>query len=413
MNFFGAIRGIGPLTQHGLGGSGELPVPMMFAVVGATWALTLSFAVVAWAWREPRFVGEAAVEPPPRRHWLAVVGLVVAAVVFGELFTGPHTDENHGLGLVYIVVWVGLVPLALIFGHVWRDLSPWRTVQGLVGPAVGRRDGVFRYPRGLGYWPAAVGLFAFGWLELASPDPASVTAVRTWVSAYAAITVIGGVLFGPVWYDRADPFDVYSAIVAKASPFVRDGRWAPHNPLRSLVTIPIDRGLLAVIATLLGSTAFDSFSDLTLWQRGHHDVTVTTAALLGFCVAAAMLFGLATMSTGGISLRERPKLPAQYAHSLVPIAIGYVLAHYLTALVGQGPELVGLPDMEDFVSAHAGVLAVVKVTLVVLGHVLAVLAAHDRALVLLPRAHRLTGQLTMLVLMVGYTFVGLFLLLTT
>jgi hypothetical protein len=39
-----------------------------------------------------------------------------------------------------------------------------------------------------------------------------------------------------------------------------------------------------------------------------------------------------------------------------------------------------------------------------------VVAAHDRALVLLPTAHRLTGQLAMLVLMVAYTFTGLYLL---
>jgi hypothetical protein len=69
--------------------------------------------------------------------------------------------------------------------------------------------------------------------------------------------------------------------------------------------------------------------------------------------------------------------------------------------------------MEGFTAGLHGVLAVIKVTLVVLGHIVAVLSAHDRALVLLPKAHRLTGQLVMLVLMVGYTFVGLFLLLAT
>ncbi len=44
------------------------------------------------------------------------------------------------------------------------------------------------------------------------------------------------------------------------------------------------------------------------------------------------------------------------------------------------------------------------------GHVLAVIAAHDRALALLPKAHRLSGQLALFVLMVTYTFTGLFLL---
>lgn len=404
---------IGPLVQHGMGESAELPVPMMYAVVGASWALTLSFAVVAWAWRAPKFGGEVAAEPPVRRPWLAVVGLGVTALVLGALFAGPNTDENLGLPALYTGVWVGLVPLALIAGHVWRDLSPWRTIQAVVGRAAGRSDGWLPYPARLGYWPAALGLFAFVWLELASPDPDSVSAVRIWVGVYVVVTVAGGLVFGPRWFDRADPFDVYSAVVARISPLVRDGRWAPHNPLRSLPTIPIDAGLLAVIAAILGSTAFDSFSELPLWTRGEPGVLATSLALLGFCAVAHVLFAVAATSTGGLAGSERRALPAAYAHALIPIAVGYVLAHYLTVLIGTAALFLDIHDATNFIARHASSLAVVKVVLVVLGHVVAVLAAHDRALVLLPKAHRLTGQLVMLVLMVGYTFIGLFLLLTT
>ncbi len=46
------------------------------------------------------------------------------------------------------------------------------------------------------------------------------------------------------------------------------------------------------------------------------------------------------------------------------------------------------------------------------GHVLGVIAAHDRALRLLPRRDQLTGQLPLLIVMVGYTLSGLYLLLT-
>ncbi len=407
------ISGVGPLVAHGMGESAELPVPMMYAVVGASWALTLSFVVVAWAWREPRFGDEAATDEPPRRPWLAVVGLVASGLILGALFAGPNADENLGMPAIYTGVWVGLVPLALVAGHVWRDLSPWRTIQAVLGRVVRRPDGWLTYPERLGYWPAAVGLFAFVWLELASPHPASVTDMRVWISVYAVLTIVGGLAFGPRWYDRADPFDVYSAFVAKLSPLVRDGRWAPHNPLRTLPTVPIAPGILAVVVTILGSTAFDSFSELATWKRVGAGVGLTSLALLGFCLIAAGLFAAATMATGGVVGRERFRLPSAYAHALIPIAVGYVLAHYLTALITTLATFVDLHDAARFVADHATSLAVVKVTLVVLGHVVAVLAAHDRALVLLPKAHRLTGQLVMLVLMVGYTFVGLFLLLTT
>ncbi len=373
------------LAAHGVGGPTDLPVPLLYSIVGATWALTLSFVVLVFAWREPRF-SAGPERARARRPWLAVVGLGLATWLVLLLFFGPDERTATGLRAVYIYLWVGLVPLALVFGDVWRDLSLWRTIQALVGRLTRRPDGVIRYPDALGYWPAAAGIFSFVWLELASPDPTSITAVRAWVASYAVAMIMGGVVFGPRWFDRADPFDVYSAVVARV------GRWR-------LASTPAAAGLVPLLATLVGSTAFDSFTGTAYWQRVDRSVLESSLWLLGFCATVAVLFALAAMATGGVTLRERLLLPRLYAHSLVPIAVGYVLAHYLTLLL-------------DVLGAYPTPLAVVKVLLVVTGHVLAVVAAHDCALRVLPAEHRLTGQLGMLLLMVAITYTGLFLLLT-
>ena len=414
----------GPLSAHGIGGSTDLPIPFLYAMVGASWALTISFAVLALAWREPRFAGETTSAQPIRRPWLAVLGLVIAGWVLLALYVGPQTSGNGAMGAVYVLIWVGLVPLALLFGHVWRDLSPWRTAQQLIGKIVGRPEGFVCYRAGLGYWPAALGLFAFVWLELASPDPGSVGAVRIWVGLYAVAMIGGGVAFGPRWFDRADPFDVYSAIVARLSPFVDNGHWRLHNPLRRLPAIAIDRGLIAVVAVLLGSTAYDSFSASSYWQSKSTSELTNTIVLLIFIGVVASLFWCASQATGGLGDADRAALPGKFAHSLTPIVVGYVFAHYLTFLVekgqralvqlgdplGRGWHLFGDFEPSLWLSEHTSTLAALKVGFVVTGHVLAVIAAHDRALILLPKAHRLSGQLAMLVLMVAYTFTGLFLL---
>jgi hypothetical protein len=404
------------LATHGLGGSTDLPIPFIYAMVGASWALTISFAVLALAWKEPRFADEPpSLDPPAPRRWRQVLGLVLTAWGLVALYAGPSDSSNAGLQAFYVFVWVGLVPLALVLGHVWRDLSPWRTLTGA---------GRWAYPERLGYWPAAAGLLAFVWLELASPDPGSVGAVRLWVLLYAVAMLLGGAAFGPRWFDRADPFDVYSAIVARLSPFVQDGRWRMHNPLRSLPEVPVAPGLVAVLAVLLGSTAYDSFSASSFWQGRSVSDAQGTATLVGFCVVVGTLFVLAARATGGVSREDRRALPGRLAHSLVPIVVGYIFAHYLTYLVekgqtafyalldplGRGWAPLGDPDPSFFLSEHTSTLAALKVTFVVAGHVLAVIAAHDRALVLLPRAHRLSGQLGMLLLMVAYTFTGLYLL---
>ncbi len=414
------------LPAHGVGGATDLPIPYAYALVGAAWALAISFAVLAFAWKEPRLQRpEPALDrqggaEPPRRAWLAVLGLAITAWFLGTLFLGPDDATNPGLGAVYILTWVGLVPLALLAGHVWKDLSPWRTAQWAIGRLTGRREGFATYPEGLGYWPAAVGLFGFVWLELVSPDAGDVGTVRTWVAAYAVLTVAGGVVFGPRWFDRADPFDVYSAFVARLAPLVDRRRFAPHNPLVSLPHLPIRAGLVAVIAVLLGSTAFDSFSASPFWQRQGASTFVSTLMLLLFAVVVATAFWLASRATGGVSRAERRALPGETAHTLVPIVVGYIFAHYLSYLAEGGQRAVvgllqqiGLGDdltVSYFLSEHPDVLAIYKVMFVVAGHVVAVVAAHDIALKVLPRAHRLTGQLAMLVLMVAYTFGGIYLL---
>lgn len=375
------------LASHGVGGPADLPVPLLYSIVGATWALTLSFVVLLLAWREPKFADEPdAMSERPRRRWLAALGLIAFAWLAYALYGGPSDESNTGIRAVYIYVWVGLVPLALAAGDVWRDLSPWRTVQSVVGRLAGRPDGWLRYPDVAGYWPAAVGVFSFVWMELASPDPSSAATVRAWVALYAGVSVAGGMLFGPRWFDRADPLDVYSSLVARL------GRWR-------IAATPTAPGLVAFLAVLVGSTAFDSFSGTTYWQSADRSVLTSTLWLFGFCAIVAVLFGLAAMSTGGVTAPERRRLPQLYAHSLIPIAVGYVLAHYLTLLL-------------DVLGRYPTPLAVLKVTFVVLGHLLAVVAAHDCALRVLPRAHRMTGQLAMLLLMVSITYTGLFLLLS-
>lgn len=119
-------------------------------------------------------------------------------------------------------------------------------------------------------------------------------------------------------------------------------------------------------------------------------------------------------------------LPRQLACSLTPLVAGYLIAHYLTFLIEKGQATVllfadpldrgwniaGLADREIayVLSSHPSVLATCTVLAVLVGHILGVAAAHDRCLVLLPPRHRLTGQLALMLTMVGFTFTGLYLL---
>ena len=430
------------ILAHGLGGSNDLPIPYTYALIGAAWALTFTFAVVALAWKKPRFdpakpgrplpqAITAVVDAPATRRVVAAAGLLFAVWVTVAAVFGPQDEDNALPGTFYVLLWVGLVALSLAFGPVWRALSPVRTVYRLLPSS--RRPPPLTYPDALGYWPAAAGLFAFVWLELASPDPGSLLAVKIWLSAYLVVTLVGAVGFGTRWTARADPFEVYGVVASRLSPMRRDddGRIVIGNPFDHLPSMPVRPGTVAVLAILLGSTAFDSFSALPLWRNFVDDVSgdaatiavlMRTAGLAFFAAVVATTFWLAARATGGVDPALRQRLPGLMAHSLIPIVIGYVFAHYLTYLVERGQQTVlrladplgtgWLGDAQPayVLSSHPSVLATLKVAFVVGGHVAGVIAAHDRSLRLLPRGHQVTGQLAMMLVMVGYTFTGLYLL---
>lgn len=433
------------VLAHGFGTSKDLPIPPSLAIAGAVAALVISFTVLAVAWRKPRYDEATSGRPAPA--WLSslvastgwrvawrVVGFVLFLYTVVVSVRGEDALTNPFFGIVFVWWWVGLVALSLFFGPVWKAISPVRTINLAFAKLSGSdaRVGVFDYPRWLGHWPAAIGLFAFVWLELVYPFPTELGPVRLWCAVYVALMLIGGALFGDTFYERADPFEVYSTLVGKMSVWgTRDGQLLLRSPLANLDTVVVRPGLVAVLAVLFGSTAFDSFRESSQWVQYIQSTTTSSyllnnVALLVFCVGVGVVFAVACMLTGVGPETSRRSLPDRFAHSIVPIVVGYIVAHYLTYLVeggqktliqasdpfGTGADILGTGDwsINFWLTYHPTFLANVKVAAVVVGHVLGVIAAHDRAVRLLPARHQLTGQLPLLFAMVGFTAGGLYLL---
>jgi hypothetical protein len=431
---------------HGIGGAKDLPVPASYAIIGASVALAVSFVVLALAWRTPRFDAATKGRPVPTRfaafvesRWLAgtlrVAGLLFAGYVGWAALAGPDLVLNPFFGVVYVLLWVGVVFASALLGPVYKAMNPLRTIHLVFTRLTGGRpeDGLLTLPRWVGCWPAALGLFAFVWMELVYPGATYLAPLRLWFAVYIGVVLVGSALFGSVWFERADPFEAYSTLVGHLCVVGRraDGRLVFRSPLGNLDGVPVLPGLVGMVAVLFGSTAFDSFKDSPVWigfvQGLHTDtVWVNFAALVTFCAVVGVTFAAATMATGIHDADRRLLLPDRFAHSVVPIVLGYIVAHYLSFFVetgqqtlaqlsdpmGNGSNLLGTAGLgvDYWLSTHPTFLAVTKVVAVVTGHVLGVIAAHDRAIKLLPRRHQLTGQLPLLLVMVFYTVAGLYLL---
>ena len=428
---------------HGLGGQKDLPIPLSLAVAGSVAALVVSFTVLAVAWRSPRYAtatGRAlpgldrVVVSRPFRATLQVLGLLAAAYVAMVATLGQDLLTNPVFGIVLIWWWVGIVPASLLLGPVWRAISPHRTLVTGLARALGvdPARGVATYPERLGYWPAALGLLAFVWFELVYPFATELGPMRFWLALYVGAMLIGGAVFGTDFFARADPLEVYSSLLARLSVWsTDDGGLRVTSPLANLDRTVPRPGLVAVVAVLFGSTAYDSYRESTAWvQRVQSwDVPTTVVAnlaLVGTIVLVGVLFAGACMLTPVREGTPRTALPAAFAHAIVPIVAGYIIAHYATYLLERGQQtLMQLSDpfstgqdwfgtaglgVDYWLSSHPTALATLKVLAVVVGHVVGVVASHERAVGLLPRRHQLTGQLALLAVMVAFTAGGLSLL---
>ncbi|MFE4922706.1 hypothetical protein [Streptomyces sp. NPDC056661] len=424
------------VLAHGIGSQHDLPLSPFYAFAGAFAALFVSFLALGLLWSASRFRGDRAGRPipfalqrladaRPTRMVARVLGLAAALFVLLHLLLGPNgPDHNPAAGSVYVLLWVGLVPASLLLGPVWRLLNPLRTLHLVVCRALGRDPAAGRpLPVHLGLWPAAAGLLALTWLELVSPDPASSTALLLFLVLHGVVHLTGAARHGARWFDHADAFEVYSGLLARMSPLGRrpaDRRLVLRSPFNGLDAVPQTPGLVATVCVMLGSTAYDGFSDAPSWITTVQTSPLgrTTAATLGLFVAVAVvatLYALCAGATRLISGQLSHPLTA-FAHSLVPIALGYLVAHYFTLFVTEGPHTVMValgadnPAPPEPPLAPGGI-ATLQVAAIVIGHVLGVVAAHDRSVRLFPPARAVAGQLPLLALMVAYTIGGLTLLL--
>ncbi|AEA23889.1 hypothetical protein ACFQ34_32810 [Pseudonocardia benzenivorans] len=423
------------LLAHGVGTRGDLPVPVELAATAAGAVLVGTFVALGLLWRSPRLRGGEAGRPVPApvarlvgspvlRGVLRGLVLVAAVLVVVVGFAGPaQTPRNLAPWVFYVTFWVGLVPASLLLGPVWRVLNPLRSVHaGLAAVArIDPEQGVRDLPARVGLWPAAVSLAAFAWLELVSPEPADPRVVAGVLVGYALVHVGAALVFGRRWFAHGDGFEVWSTLLGSLAPIGRrdDGTLVWRNPADGLDAVRGRPGLVAVVLVLVGSTAFDGLSRSSLWAdnapRG------PLAATLGLVVVTGVVTGLYLLGTwrpDPVRRAEPVRLPTAFAHTIVPIAAGYAVAHYFSLFLfdgqlpfvlasdpfGTGADLLGTAGRAvDYTLVGTVTIAAVQVGAIVVGHVLAAVCAHDRAVQLFPPAIAVRIQYPLLAAMVVLT----------
>jgi hypothetical protein len=445
---------------HGIGGVRDLPVPESFFFSTAAIVLVVSFILLGALWRRPQLeqrgegvlLGGVLQAVYASRILRALVQAASVAlflvVLFSALFGTEVELRNFTPTFVYVIFWLGLPLLSVTLGDVWRVLSPWRAVADAVVWVLERAGyearPLYSFPERLGRYPAAVALFAFVALELAHPRPAAPRTLAIAISLYTYWALAGMAVYGrETWTRSGEGFAVMFNLLSRIAPIgVRERRVVVRWPFTGLGGVDRVPGTLVFVAVMLGSTSFDGFSRTSTWQNllgdvrerlvdrslAVNDLATTGVNLLGLAalVGAVVLTYVVAVESARRLVRAPRNLVPDFVLSLVPIALGYMVAHYFSLFVlqgqfifflasdplGRGWDLFGTADVQpDLTLLSPNTIWYVQVVALVVGHVAGLAIAHDRAVALFEnRENALRSQYPMLALMVLYTVGGLWLL---
>jgi hypothetical protein len=395
----------------------------------------------------------------------------------GAIISGYLVDPISPVPAVlfWIGVWVGLPIVSVLLGNPWSSLSPFRSLFTLLerlAQLVGldRLDAGLAYPAGLARWPAVALLFGVLWCELVLPDSQAPLLVANLLLGYTLVTLLGMATFGRVaWLRNVELFEVLLGWFGRIGPIGRRvvdanacaGCAEGCNPDRcvdcpecAVVAEPSERrpelrpwftGLTEVrgagwsdaafiVLTLAGVT-YDGLSPTAMWGSLLNPIfdalweafgalntvyIVLTGGVLLVWLAFLTAFTIAAWLTRalhdpGQATASLGATAGAYAATLLPIAAGYLIAHYLTLLI-QGllwlPELLANPSstvapMLDWMPVSA--VWYLSVGAIVLGHIVAVVLAHRHALREAAGRPVLAG-LPLVLLMVAYTVLSLWII---
>jgi hypothetical protein len=449
------------LIGHGISVRSDLPIPEWLFGWAAAMVLVVSFVALAVLWPEPRLqkptwrplpggIGRVLASRPVEIVCGAIGVFLLGLTIYAGLEGTQSTTANFAPTFIYVIFWLGLVPLSVVFGDVFRAFNPWRAIGRAVAwvartTSRGELPAPLEYPAWLGRWPAAAGIFCFATMELVASNGDQPESLAIAVLIYSALTFIAMALYGVErWMDHGEAFSVYFNLFSRLSPVeTRGGEVGLRKPLSGLPRLEALPGTVGLVAVMIGSVSFDGFSGKRPWNsvspdigeffqdRGlspEHALELTfLLGLIGGVLFVAGFYWLGVLGArsvgGGFSAR---RLAHEFAHSLVPIALAYVAAHYFTLLLfqgqaifylasdplGKGSDIFGTADTQiDYSLIGADATWYWQVGFVVTGHVAALILAHDRALALYDDAKlAVRSQYWMLAVMVGFTSLALWLL---
>ena len=440
---------------HGFGSKIDLPIPGYLYWFGGGAAVIASFAIISL------FVRSKAHDDSYRTYNLRNVGIVDAlyrnkslldvfkvisvSLLILTILTGVLGSQfpvkNFAPTFVWVVWWGGFIWLHILFGDSWNFVNPWKNIFELIKFD---EKPLRQYPDKLKSWPAFGFFLIFAWIELVYPTPAHPQFLGNIIFVYSIIVLAGMRVFGKnKWLDNCEPFTVFFNFVSSfsATRVTSDGKILLRPIASGLLDARYRFDQLCFLILILSVVSFDGLISTLFWYdvigidafggSGRYDVIyVNTAGIIVSFLAFFSIFYSFVAISRAITKTDITTLDLaqKFVPALLPISIVYHLAHYsayfflngqliiklISDPFGFGWDIFGTSSYEIVRTIDFIFLWNYQVAVIVIGHILSVYIAHRISLRVFKDSRKsIMSQAPILLLMVGYTILGLWLLSTS
>ena len=357
-------------------------------------------------------------------------------------WSGSRDPLSNPLPLFIWTLWFIAFPiLIIVFGNIWNFTNPWVGICRVLKI----NNGLFIFNKNLSYIPAIFGFICFALFMLVYLAPNDPDILANVVFIYWLINFIFIIIFGENWLLKGECFSIFFNYISKISLIWIDNKniFIGFFGFRLTQIKFLPTKFAFFISTILATLSFDGLNETFWWFdlinvnplefHGRSSVVIeNTLGLIGFVILLFFFFTL--MVFLGLLMigkhNETFKVIGIQSISLLPIAIGYHIAHYLTSFIvdiqyvmstltdplNKGYDIFGLGVIYQTTGFFntidsVNLIWICQGSAIVLGHMLAVLLSHSISYQYLREKNLiLISQIPISIFMVCYTFLGLWIL---
>ena len=369
--------------NHGIGATGDLPIPINTVLISSIWVLVLTFVLLKVSWKVSKIGTDEEKINGEQTNVGKVIGLLILLLLtVPGLVSNESSHTSVSPLLLWVIIWIGIPVLSLFFGDIYSKINPLTIFSKKTSQNTSSM------------YISCILFLCFAWFELVWRKPGNPTHIGI---VFVAFFVI---VFSLTRFQKRSPIEVDPLYVLHYlySRMKITSRYKPVNRMINAIASSTKvKGIEYFHCLMIGAVTYDGLSGTVAWYNQFGSLSLNiffnTSMFLACILVVMALYRFScyfAIRTSGTS-HDINFISNQFAHTMLPISFAYHITHYISLLLfegqtflyrlndplGLGWNIFGISDVTvNYFLSPVGLWSL-QVVVTLLGHILAVVLAHD------------------------------------